>query len=186
MKTTLFVLGVALCASACAASQHHSTTPSSEEAQSLDAYVRDVFEHMGQGDFTYMKASACPEAVVFDTDEHGAPIAARGKAEIDRLLDHYQQVMHAGGASTSVNITRLECRPLGGSGVCAIEFDQSMTMNGQTMGPFKLRATLVAERHKDRWIWVHWHASAREAPAQQAAAAAPAAAPEAPAAAPVQ
>jgi len=183
MKTTLFVFGVALCASGCAAGQHHSTTPSSEEAQSLDAYVRDMFEHIGRGDLAAMKASACPEAVVFDIDEHGAPVSARGKAEVDHMLDHYQEMTHAPGASMSANITRLECRSLGGSGVCAIEFDQSMTMNGQTMGPFKARATLVAERHNNRWIWVHWHASPREAPQQQATAAATAApVPAAPAA----
>jgi hypothetical protein len=190
MKTTLFALNIALCVAGCASGQHHSTTPNPEEAQSLDAYVRDMFDHIGRGDFAYMKASACPEAVVFDIDENGAPIAARGKAEIDRMIDRYQETTHAGGASTSANITRLECRSFGGSGVCAIEFDQSMTANGQTMGPFKLRATLVAERHRDRWIWVHWHASMREAPQQQAPAAAapaaPPAAPAAPAAAPAQ
>ena len=179
MKTTSFVFGVALCASGCAAGQHHSTTPSSEEAQSLDAYVRDMFEHIGRGDFAAMKASACPEAVVFDTDEHGAPVSARGKAEVDHMLDHYQEMTHAPGTSMSANITRLECRSLGGSGVCAVEFDQSMTMNGQTMGPFKARATLVAEHHNNRWIWVHWHASPREAPLQATAAAPPAAAPTA-------
>jgi hypothetical protein len=60
--------------------------------------------------------------------------------------------------------------------VCTAEFDQSMTANGQTMGPFKMRATLVAERHNDHWIWVHWHGSMRENPqvAQAAAPAAPA------------
>jgi hypothetical protein len=62
-----------------------------------------------------------------------------------------------------------------------------MTANGQTTGPFKLRATMVAERHKDRWIWVHWHASMREVPPQQATAAAAAAPASAvPAAAPAQ
>ena len=94
MKTT-FSCSVSRCArSACAAGQHHSTMPSSEEAQSLDAYVRDMFDHIGHGDFAAMKECACPEAVVFDTDEHGAPVVARGKAEVDRMLDHYQDLTH--------------------------------------------------------------------------------------------
>jgi hypothetical protein len=182
MKNT-FVFGVALYAIGCASSQHKSTMPSQEEAKSLDAYVRDVFDHIGHGDYAYLKKSVCPEAVVFDIDEHGAPIAARGKAEVDRLIDHYAQLSKA-SAAPSANITRLECRSLGGSGVCAIEFDQSMSANGRTMGPVpvKLRATLVAERHNERWIWVHWHGSMRQAP-QVAQTAPPAASMPAPAAA---
>jgi hypothetical protein len=79
----------------------------------------------------------------------------------------------------------VQCRSTSLSGFCLVEFEQSVTQAGKTMGPFKFRGTLVAERNGEGWIWTHWHGSLApksvKAPAEaEATEAAPA--PEAPAA----
>jgi ketosteroid isomerase-like protein len=177
-KISCIVLALSL--SACAAQQQQSTLVGPEAAASLEAFVRDVFDHFGKGDFAYMKNSMCEQAIVFDLDENGTPIAKRGKAEVDAMIDHYQQLMSTPGAGTSATLQRIDCRA-DGSAFCTVELDQTFSMGGETVGPLKFRATIVAKQHAGKWIWTHWHASFRENPAVSAMAAAAAPpAPEAP------
>lgn len=164
----------------CAGSHHgHHAMPSPEDSASLEAYVRDLMEHVGKGDFAYLKRSMCKEAVVYDIDDNGTPIVKRGAAEVSAMLDQYQESLTQPGTGTQLTITSLECDRH--AVFCTVEFDQVFTMNGQAMGPMKFRATVVTQRHGDKWIWTHWHASFREAPVVPGP---PSQAPAAPAAAP--
>lgn len=186
-----FVIVPIVLATACATTGQNAPAASAPDLvsvkASLEAYVNDANSHMAQGDFAYLKASACPQTVVaWDTDENGAPVVADGKAAVDAMLDKYTAMARTPGMEIKSTFGAPRCEAFSDSGYCLIEMDQTITQNGTTMGPFKIRGTLIAKMFKDRWIWTHWHASLREAapPAPPALpAAVPAAAP-APAAVP--
>ena len=60
-------------------------------------------------------------------------------------------------------MTGLGCRVDAGPGYCLIEFEQTLTVGGQVVGPMKFRATdVIAQPNGRGWIWTHWHASRRE------------------------
>lgn len=177
------VLTGMLCLAGCASgTPQQSTMPTKEHSQSLEVFTRDIFAHMDQGDFEYIKRTACPDAVMFDLDDKGAPVAAWGKEAVLLTLDGYAKMAQA-GTKVQSQIQRIQCEANAGVGFCAVEFDQTITANGQTMGPMKLRGTMTGMIYKDHWIWTSWHGSMREPPA---AASAPAAAPAPTAQAPVQ
>ncbi len=170
-----FVGIVVLCAAAGCASttaQSGSTLAGPEEQKSLETYVRGIFAQMDRDDFSTLENSMCEQAVVFDADENGKPVTARGKADVTALLERYKQAFGGPGVSAQSTINRIDCRVDDGS-YCTLEFDQSVTINGQAQAPMKLRATLIAKRHGDRWIWTHWHASLRELAGLMAAPPAP-------------
>lgn len=173
---TLISIVISLAAVGCATTSQNTKLHDPDMGASLEAFVRGGFDAMNKSDMSYWKNSACPEAVMWDLDEKGAPMAARGKAELDAAMDGFQKMMD-GGATIASTVTRVDCRSSSLSGHCMVEFDQTFTVNGQAMGPMKFRGTAIGERVGDKWIWSHWHASLREAP--PAAAAAPAAAPAA-------
>jgi ketosteroid isomerase-like protein len=152
-----------------------------EVTLSLEAFVREGFDHLAKNDIAWWKSNACPEAVVFDTGDQGQPVKAKGKVEIDAMLDGYQKMMDS-GVNMTTTLNNIACRSSSVSGHCVVEFDQSMTTpDGKTMS-MKLRGTAVAEKlGSGKWIWSHWHASPREMPTAPDAVAA--AAPAAPAAA---
>ncbi|HEX2678499.1 MAG TPA: nuclear transport factor 2 family protein, partial [Polyangiales bacterium] len=162
----------------CAAQQQQGTTMGPQDQASLEAYVRETFDHMGKGDFAFLKQSMCHEAVVFDIDENGAPITKRGEAEVGAMIDHYQQMFASSGAVPTTTLNRLDCR-VDGASFCTGEFDQTVKMGDQVMGPMKFRFTIIAHQHAGKWIWTHWHASLRENPGTPAPPSPPA--PEAPA-----
>jgi hypothetical protein len=62
-------------------------------------------------------------------------------------------------------VTRSDCSATTAVGYCVVEFDQTITMGNQTMGPFKYRGTLVARKVDGVWRVSHWHGSFREVPA---------------------
>ena len=145
-----------------------------EASASLEQFLRDGFASLDKGDFSYWSNSACPEALMWDLDEKGAPIAAKGKDAIKAAMDGYTKMVHDGHGGFKSDITNLFCRSSTKVGFCAIEFSQVMTMNGQASPAMKFRGTAVARRLQDKWIWTHWHASMNEAPASSAAVPAPA------------
>ena len=172
---TMTMTAVLMVMTGCATAGSSVKLHDPEATQSLEAFMREGFEHMNQGDFAYWKRTACPDAVLWDMDENGQPIAKKGKAEVDAMIDGYQKMLDSGTKMAST-INSIECRSSSVSGHCMVEFDQSMTMpDGKTMGPMKFRGTGIAEKlGSGKWIWSHWHASMREMPAMPAAAAAPA------------
>jgi hypothetical protein len=187
MRRHLYVSLFLACAGCAGTTPQQSTMPDPEHGKSLEDFARSIFTHMDSGDFAFVKQTACPDAVMFDTDENGAPVTAWGKPAVAQLIDKYAQGARQGGKMSS-QISRIQCEANASTGFCAIEFDQSMTTNGQTMGPYKLRGTVTAMIYKDHWIWTSWHGSPREAmpaasaPVASAAAPAPAAEPAAAAA----
>ena len=174
----LSILAWAVFAVGCAGTMKDGgTTPDPAQEQSMEAYVRDMFAHLDRGDVQYLKDTACPEAILFDMNEKGMPIAAWTKDEVMTALDGYGNLTKNGGTVHS-EITRIACHAGGGRGFCALEFTQTMTMGGQTM-TMKGRGTAVNEMYKGHWIWEHWHGSMAEMPPMSAPpAAAPAAAPQ--------
>ena len=88
---TFLILCIAALAGCATTSQNApgASEPDPGLKASLEAYVNDANSHISQGDFAYLKASACPEVVMWDTDENGAPIEAIGKPAVDAILDRY-------------------------------------------------------------------------------------------------
>jgi hypothetical protein len=188
---TLALLGTFALGCATAGQTRTATMHDAENGASLELFVRGGMDAMAKGDMTFWSKNACPQAVVWDTDPSGAAVVANGKAEIDAMMAQYQQMLSGGQMQMTTTTKSVKCRATSLSGHCLVEFAQSMTHGGQTMGPFQFRGTLIAERNGDGWIWTHWHGSfapgSAKAPAEAAppAAAAPAAAPPAPAPAPI-
>ena len=163
-----FAIVPIMLATACATTSQNPPAASAPDPvsmkASLEAYVNDVNAHISAGDFAYLKSSACPESVVmWDTDENGAPVVADGKPAVEAMLDKYTAMAHTPGVKMTTTFGPMRCEAFSDAGYCLLEMDQSITQNGQTMGPFKVRGTLIAKTYKDKWIWTHWHASLREA-----------------------
>ncbi len=177
---TLALLSTLALGCATAGPTRTATMHDSENAASLEAFIRGGMDAMAKGDMTFWSKNACPQAVVWDTDPTGAAYAVSSKAEIDAMMAHYQQMLSSGQMQMTTTTKSVKCRTTSLSGHCLVEFEQSVTQGGQTMGPFKLRGTVIAERNGDGWIWTHWHGSFAPGSAK-APAAAEAAPPTAPA-----
>lgn len=181
MRTITMALVVFVMATGCATAGSSVKLHDAEATQSLEQFMRAGFDAMNNNDMAYWKRTACPDAVIWDIDEKGQPVVAKGKAEVDAFVDNYQKMMES-GAKMTTTVTGIQCRSSSVSGHCMVEFDQTMTTpDGKTMGPMKFRGTGIGEKlDSGKWIWSHWHGSMREMPAAtEAAAAAPAAAPTA-------
>ncbi len=140
------------------------TTYQDESEQSIEQFARGMMENIQNGNFAELKATACPEAVMYDFDENNNPIALRGSRQIGEFFDHIQQMVQSSGMTMQTTIGDVTCRGVHDEGWCTIEFDQSITVGGQTVGPAQFRGTLIAARHAGRWIWTHWHGSFRTMP----------------------
>ena len=140
-----------------------------------------MLKNVDAGNFDAMLQTADKDAIIFDFDENNNPIRLQGTAAMKKFFDSMSQSMKKQAMSFKSTLVRNDCYATTTQGFCAVEFDQSMTAGGKTMGPFKFRGTLVARKTDAGWRWVHWHGSFREQPATPAVPAVPAA-PVAPAA----
>jgi len=132
----------------------------------IEAILKSGFDEMNRGSFSLWKNTADPAAVAWDVDEEGKPVSASGKEEIDAMLDGYKKIWDS-GTKVTTTIDALACRSSTNVGHCLVEFDQTFTKDGKTMGPVKLRGTANLQRVDGNWLWTHWHSSERERPAPE-------------------
>lgn len=174
---------VAACAAPPADTPKVSGEAHPANAAELRAKLDEVFRSIDEGTAdTTLMSWADPEAVVFDFDENNQPVTRRGTTEIQEFLAGLTKAVKEGGMKITTSVVSADCKSTVVAGFCTTEFDQTFTKDGQTMGPFKFRGTLVARKMPDGWKWLHWHGSFREIPppAPAAAAAAPSGTPAAP------
>src|SRR6185369_696725 len=108
-------------------------------------------------------------------DENNHPVRYQGREKVTQYFHNLEQGAKAQGLKFKSTITKNDCSATTNVGYCVVEFDQTISAGGQTMGPFKFRATVVARKVGDEWRWTHWHGSFREMPAPAPAASATAA-----------
>lgn len=163
---TLAILCLATTACGGAASSAWNPKASAD----LKAMTSTIFTQLDAGEVEAMKASFDDNVSVFDIDPENKPVAAYGtdaaKAYTDTLGAAIKQ-----GLKVKSSVNKIDCQATEVLGFCVVEFDQVFTMGGQTMGPFKFRATAVGRKVNSAWKWTHWHGSFREPPAAAPAAA---------------
>lgn len=132
---------------------------------SLHAEVADMFNDMGAADFDKILAKISDDATAFDLDVKNAPVQIYGKAGVKAMFAELKQAIDAsqGGFKMDVSIVKHTTHATPIMGYSAVEFDQTVTMGDQKMGPLKLRASAVARRIDGKWHYDHWHLSLREA-----------------------
>jgi hypothetical protein len=164
-------LALALCAVVAASCAAPPATPppltgeaDTAAATELRGKIDEMFRSLDSGAADEMMSWADPEAVVYDFDQNNSPVSKRGTAEIQEFLDSYSKLVREGGMQVTSTVVGADCKSTAVAGFCTVEFDQSLVMNGETMGPFKFRGTLVARKMADGWKWIHWHGSFREMP----------------------
>ena len=86
---------------------------------------------------------------------------------ISKRANQIASEMKAAGGTVKTTVVRNDCYAVAVMGYCAVEFDQTFTSGGQTMGPMKFRGTTVARKVDGAWKWEHWHGSFRELPTVQ-------------------
>jgi ketosteroid isomerase-like protein len=123
-----------------------------------------MFKSIDGGTPGVIGAWADADAVVFDFDEKNNPVKVRGAAEIQAFFEGFAKAMTDGGLKFATSVVSMDCSATTLLGHCTSEFDQTITMGGNAMGPFKFRGTLVARKLADGWKWTHWHGSFRELP----------------------
>ena len=153
---------------ACSASKNTEATEAYKlhdpaAQKEIESMMKEGFDEMNQGSFSYWKNTADPAAIAWDVDEEGNPVSASGTEEIAAMMDGYQKMADS-GTKVTTTIDAITCRSSTNVGHCLIEFDQTFTKDGKTMGPVKLRGTAVMERVDGKWLWTHWHSSERERP----------------------
>ena len=130
----------------------------------VKAEVDRMFKDIDAGNFEVMLGRMDTDATAFDFDANNNPVSMHGIDEIRSYFGQYEQGMKEGGMAMKSQVSRTDCRATPVMGYCAVEFDQTVTQGGQTMGPFKFRGTLVARKIGETWKWTHWHGSFREPP----------------------
>jgi ketosteroid isomerase-like protein len=130
----------------------------------LKATNEKMFADIDAGNMDALTSRMSADAVVFDTDMTGKPMATHGSAEIKKTMDAMAMEMKASGGTSKTTIVRDDCFATAVMGYCAVEFDQTFTAGGNTMGPMKFRGTLVARKVDGQWTFDHWHGASREAP----------------------
>jgi ketosteroid isomerase-like protein len=104
------------------------------------------------------------ESIVLDLDENNHPVRYQGRDKVIQYFRSLEQGAKAQGLKFKTTIAKNDCSATATMGYCVVEFDQTITAGGQSMGPFKLRATLISRKVGDDWRWTHWHGSFREIP----------------------
>lgn len=133
-------------------------------AESLKQLATKVLTDLDAGNFQAMFAGADSNVVVLDFDENNAPFRVDGLVAANAFMAHMAEVAQSQGLKFTSTPVRSDAWATATMGYCIVEYDQSVTVGGQTMGPFKFRGTLVARRDGDRWSTTHWHGSFRETP----------------------
>jgi len=161
MRTTPLTVCVILLSSGCGATLSTTAHYDAAAEASLTEYVGAMMRALQDERFLDFPAAA-PEAVVFDVGEQGQPVAAVGPDAIDALMQSYARFAEQADIHTEVD--GIDCHATVNFGYCIIQFAQTITAGGQTMGPYHNRVTLVARRDGDSWTWTHWHASLSQLP----------------------
>jgi ketosteroid isomerase-like protein len=147
-----------------------------QSSAALRAQPEALLHHLDAGNFDALIANLDDDSLVLDLDENNHPVRYQGREEVTRYFRGLEQGAKAQGLKFKSTIVRNDCSATPVVGYCVVEFDQTITAGGSTMGPFKFRGTVVARKVGETWRWSHWHGSFREVPA---AAPAPAPAAEA-------
>jgi ketosteroid isomerase-like protein len=159
--TTLFTalaLGLVACGSASSQWDPHA-------AAALQTQSADLLHNLDAGNFDAMLATIDDESIVLDLDENNQPVRFQGREKVMEYFRHLEAGAKAQGLKFQSTIARNDCSSTPAMGYCVVEFDQRISAGGQTMGPFKFRATAVYRKVGSDWRWSHWHGSLREAPA---------------------
>lgn len=164
MMRRLGIAALLLAAAGCGAGANGEWD--AQAAASLKTESETMFKLMDAGDMSGMVAHMDPDVMVFDLDENNRPVKLVGLDPVKQYMDHLTAAAKAQALKFSTTGKMNECRATATMGYCAVEFDQTVTAGGQTMGPFKFRGTLVARRVGGAWKWVHWHGSFAEIPKQ--------------------
>jgi len=123
-----------------------------------------LLRNLDAGDYMAMIAEADSNLVMMDFDENNAPFRANGLEEARAFMKHMDEASRSQGLHFESTVRRNDGWATPTMGYSIVEFDQTITAGGKTMGPFKFRGTLIARREGDRWVMTHWHGSFREAP----------------------
>jgi ketosteroid isomerase-like protein len=164
MKTHIRTLGIArsLGLAACGGGAAAGWDPAASAA--LRAEPEALLHDLDQGRFDAMLAKMDDDSIVLDLDENNRPVRYQGRANVTEYFRALANAAKAQGLVFRSTIARDDCQATPAIGYCVVEFDQTITARGQTMGPFKFRASLVAHKVGSDWRVSHWHGSFREAP----------------------
>ena len=145
-------------------SQGDASQWNAQAADELKGKTEQMFRDIDFGNGTALMAWADKNTVMFDLDMNNNPVTARGTDDVGKYFAAMQAGVMDKGLSFRSRIVRQDCAATTVMGVCAVDFDQTISQGGQSMGPFKYRGTLVAHKANGDWQWVHWHSSFRELP----------------------
>lgn len=162
--TIALALGLAACGGAAATSQWDASS-----STALRAQPESLLHDLDAGNFDGMLAQLDDDSIVLDLDENNHPVRYQGREKVTQYFRGLEQGAKAQGLKFKSVITKNDCSATTAVGWCVVEFDQTISAGGQTMGPFKFRATVVSRKVGSEWRLAHWHGSFREAPAPAAA-----------------
>lgn len=138
-------------------------------AEALKEKAAKVLRDIDAGDFMAMIAEADSNLVIMDFDDNNNPMRASGIGEARAFMNRMAEMAQSQGLKFTSTMVGSEAWATATMGYCVVEYDQSITAGGQTMGPFKFRGTMIARREGNRWLMTHWHGSFRETPPPMAA-----------------
>jgi ketosteroid isomerase-like protein len=168
-KTALLLCSIGLAGCPAPPAPPALPAPSSDwnaqDSASLKPEIEGMLKSIDAGDFQAMIAKMDADATVFDFDADNKPIKMGSKAEVEKTFAGMAEMVKSQGLKFGSTIVSNDCHANAMMGFCAVEFDQTITAGGNTMGPFKFRGTLVARKLGGQWRWAHWHGSFREMPA---------------------
>lgn len=135
-----------------------------QSAEPIKQLSVNLLRNLDAGDFMAMIAAADSNLVIMDFDENNIPFRADGIGECRAFLTRMADAAKSQDVKFASTITRNDAWATPTMGYSIVEYDQTISAGGQTMGPFKFRGTLVARHEGSSWIMTHWHGSFSEMP----------------------
>lgn len=157
-RTRLTSFVISLLAASIAAQATAQDLFDTEASAGLEAYMRAGFQAADSGNFSFWQA-ARDDVVLFDIDSDNNPVAMYGQEAWNGYLQRLDEMLGTTGGSVATTINQVSCHSTASIGYCTLEFDQTFTMNGETMGPVHCRGTAIAAREGEGWSVLHWHGS---------------------------
>lgn len=136
-----------------------------QASTALRGMPEGILHDLDSGNVADIVSKMDDDAIVLDLDENNKPVRFQGREKVKEYFGGLEQGMKAQGLKFKSTLARNDCTATAQIGYCVVEFDQTISAGGQTMGPFKFRSTLVARKVGEDWRWTHWHGSFREQPA---------------------
>jgi ketosteroid isomerase-like protein len=127
------------------------------------AQVRKTMDAFAAMDAATFKAGLASGVTAYEADLENKPVRLGSRDEAVKFAEAVFAQMKSMGGRMSIDYRATDCNAAGTLAWCTVDFDFKAAMgDGSTMVQ-PTRNTIVLQKERGAWKWVHWHSSAATA-----------------------